>query len=477
MHRITVSSLVLLLASTTLSAQDDDADNNAPRVVELRVHPARPPRPALRYSLLPALRDQRPGNAQPLYTTAALMLTESAAAEIAEKWKEYRDTPPGELPRDALRTLLEKHPSVLRYATLAARRERCVWDVPIREVGIIEAILPSLAKNRALGRLLALEARLEIAEGRYDDAMQTLQVGMTLARNTAQGRTLIHGLVGADIARTMAEQLEALVQAPETPNLYWALTALPRPFVDLRDGLRTERALPYFSYPQLRTLASAPLTAEQSQALVDDLVRVLILANPEHSGHNKDQSMDAIKKQSAARVATSYPLARRNLLARGLAPDRVDAMSRPQVVLLAGLRGYERWRDDLFKWINVPYWQARESLARIEDAFEQPAAREESEPFHAFLPSVGRAYFTVTRLDRRLAALRTVEAVRLYAAAHDGALPASLADIDAIPIPTDPVTGQPILYRRDGDTAIIDLPAPPDLTPDHGDRYVITLAR
>ncbi len=48
-----------------------------------------------------------------------------------------------------------------------------------------------------------------------------------------------------------------------------------------------------------------------------------------------------------------------------------------------------------------------------------------------------------------------MEAVRLYAAAHDGKLPASLDDVKDVPIPDDPVTGQPFGYRRVGDRAFL----------------------
>ena len=55
-----------------------------------------------------------------------------------------------------------------------------------------------------------------------------------------------------------------------------------------------------------------------------------------------------------------------------------------------------------------------------------------------------------TRMDRRVAALRCVEAVRLYAAAHDGKLPPSLDEIKDVPVPRDPVDDKPFGYRLVG---------------------------
>ena len=61
-------------------------------------------------------------------------------------------------------------------------------------------------------------------------------------------------------------------------------------------------------------------------------------------------------------------------------------------------------------------------------------------------------------LDRRVAALRVVEAIRLYAASHDGKLPEDLNQVTEVPVPDDPATGKPFEYRRDGAAAVLALP-------------------
>ena len=57
------------------------------------------------------------------------------------------------------------------------------------------------------------------------------------------------------------------------------------------------------------------------------------------------------------------------------------------------------------------------------------------------------------RLDRRVAALRVVEAIRMHAATHGGSLPESLDKITEVPVPFDPVTGQPFGYHLEGGRA------------------------
>jgi hypothetical protein len=54
------------------------------------------------------------------------------------------------------------------------------------------------------------------------------------------------------------------------------------------------------------------------------------------------------------------------------------------------------------------------------------------------------------RLEQRIALLRHVEALRLYAAAHAGTLPEKLADVE-VPLPVDPFTGKAFRYEvKDG---------------------------
>ncbi len=55
-------------------------------------------------------------------------------------------------------------------------------------------------------------------------------------------------------------------------------------------------------------------------------------------------------------------------------------------------------------------------------------------------------------MDQRIALLRHVEALRLYAAEHDGTLPAKLSDV-SVPLPVDPFTGKPFRYEVTGNTA------------------------
>ena len=93
-------------------------------------------------------------------------------------------------------------------------------------------------------------------------------------------------------------------------------------------------------------------------------------------------------------------------------------------------------------------------------------------PLEQHLPG---ALFAFARTDRQLAALRCIEALRLYAAGHDGKLPPTLDDIKEVPIPSNPVTGKPFSYRLEGRTAVLEAGGGPITRP--RPQYHITVAK
>ena len=86
-----------------------------------------------------------------------------------------------------------------------------------------------------------------------------------------------------------------------------------------------------------------------------------------------------------------------------------------------------------------------------------------------------RIHLLMNRLDRHLAALQCLEAIRLHASTHEGKFPKQLADIAQVPVPDDPVTGKPFIYRRTGSKAILEGPAPKGATAKEAIRYELNL--
>ena len=73
---------------------------------------------------------------------------------------------------------------------------------------------------RQWGRILALKARVEIVEGKYDNAIRTVETGLAFGRHVAEGPFLINGLIGVAITNLVLAPLEDLIAQPGAPNLY-----------------------------------------------------------------------------------------------------------------------------------------------------------------------------------------------------------------------------------------------------------------
>lgn len=465
-----LTAILLLAAVPWLAAADQPVEQ--PVTKKLVLHPQSEPRPALKYLLLPSFLDRRPGNAAVNYGRAlSKEMTPTLDTERWEQIEKWRQTPLAELPKDKVREELRATMSEGLFGMLekGSQRETIDWQLPVREENFITILLPELQHLRTFARLIALKARLEIAEGKLDEAIHTLQVGYAMARHVSQGPTLIHGLVGIAMSSLMSEQLETLVQQPGAPNLYWALAQLPDPLIDMRPGFETEWGMIYLSYPEFRDLKSKDLTPEQWTALLRKLGESLQSWGNFSAG---DSPVNRLMGTGMAMLI--YPEAKRRLVERGHPAEKVHAMPIAQVVLLDLFGSYDETRDDMFKWFYVEYWQGREDLKRLERKIVED--RMGNIIAGLLLPALDRARFAMAKGERTIAALRVVEGLRLYAAANEGRLPEKLADVQ-VPLPIDPVTGNPFVYSKQGDTAILEGPIPPDMTrAQDGLRYEITMA-
>jgi hypothetical protein len=183
----------------------------------------------------------------------------------------------------------------------------------------------------------------------------------------------------------------------------------------------------------------------------------------------------------AALVALIYPNARAYLLSHGRTAEQLDALPLTQVVLMFELAQYDRWMDEYAKVYSLPYWQARPQIAKVDQALGNRKADPASGGLLAsmLIPATGKVLRAQVRTQRRVAMLRTVEALRLYAAAHQGSLPETLDDLRDVPVPLDPMTGKAFGYIRHGPERVtLDAPPPPgeQAWENNALRYEITLA-
>jgi hypothetical protein len=295
-----------------------------------------------------------------------------------------------------------------------------------------------------------------------------------MAKHANQADTLISALVGTAIAQLMTDQATELSQIPGAPNLYWALTDLPRPLINLREAMQAERLMVNALFPLQESgvdVRTTPLSIQQFQERL------------EHFMGTPPYQRTEFRLFLIGVTAKAYPEAKRFLLSQGLAAETVEAMPHVQVVFLFSLAEYDRLFDEMLKWQGVPYWQARAGLEKAEQGLKQERVKEgelERLPLAGlFLPAVRKVFFATTRIDRKIAALRCIEAIRLYGAGHDGKLPGALSEITEVPIPIDPVTGKEFEYRVEEGKAVLAAPPPSGEKPGSGNylKYELTLAK
>ena len=131
------------------------------------------------------------------------------------------------LPRKEAESTLEELKGSLELVERAAKCKQCDWPFAV------DMKQEAFRGYRMMGYAIALKARLKIAEGKYDEAISSIQTGLAMGRHLGESSVLPHGLAGIAISAFMCNQVEQLVQEPDAPNVYWALKGLPRPLIDL----------------------------------------------------------------------------------------------------------------------------------------------------------------------------------------------------------------------------------------------------
>jgi len=450
------------------------SEAEAIRTIQLQLRPAPEPRCALQYRFEAPYIEQELGNAAFLYQIAVAQMMQTNSGDWAinrDTLRQWYNDPIESLPLEKVRPAIARFEQSFRLLEAAAQREQCTWEYPIRKEGFAY-VSPLLNEYRTLSRLVAMKAKLEIHDGDMDTALKTLRSGVSLARGVGAGPNFVQHLVGVAMAASMLRQIDGLIQQPEAPNLYWALTTLPDPLVDIRQAVRMESECLEAEMPELRTLETTVLSNEQALDLWE---RAAMWVGYKDDG--PDRWLD--KARDLATTMELYPQAKATLLEQGYSAEKLEAWPALYVIVLHQYQQFRAIRDLTFKWTYVPYAQIRERLRQgdraVSGLWKYSHASGLVNPFVYALPAVYRIAFLDARLKRDIAILRCVEAIRMYAADHDGKLPGSLAAITAVPVPLDPLYGQAFRYELAGGKAILESPVPPDGRPKDGLRYEITL--
>jgi hypothetical protein len=460
--RTRTAGLMLAVATAAVPlicrAQDAPATGPAakdpPRSIAMAVRAAKEPLPAFKYRLIPPVDEQTPGNGAPLYLNGFSMMGEDITfggkkQEIYDVAERLLAMPMADLAKSEEATsFLNSFSGSTRFFELAGRRERIDWETPIREDGFA-ALLPSLNHVRQAGMVMAAQARTLAARGDVDGAIGKLKTLFALAHALDANPVLVQSLVGAGVAELGLKTLEDIQRSPGCPNLYWALADLPHPMFNAATAMQWERSAVRFSIPALRGRADAELSSEDWQSVPREFPRLMQYMSSRGTAMSTDNAVGRLVVAVAM-----FPRAKAYLVEQqGFAADRVEAMPAGEVLGRWMIGSYERWSDEQTKWARVPVWQAAEGSARAERALAEAKQAGSDDPVLGMIPSLRRAQVSLAAVDRHAALLQLVEAIRDYAAKHEGRVPKSLADVTNLPPPIDPMTNQPFEYTATSDSS------------------------
>ncbi|MHC4725878.1 MAG: hypothetical protein ACYS17_01495 [Planctomycetota bacterium] len=205
--------------------------------LELTVNPAKAPESAKKYQLLPKADEQADADAVTLYEKAIQALPRGRKQDKQIQLWLKLPPEPEQLPAKEVTEMLQKYMESLELVSQATRCKQCNW--PKWKPG---TTLPDTSEYRSLAFLLELWARMEIVHGEYDRALLVMQTGFGMSRHLGQAPTCVQAMVGTAIGAVMCKEVELFIKGKDSPNLYWALANLPRPFADVKKAIEAERA-------------------------------------------------------------------------------------------------------------------------------------------------------------------------------------------------------------------------------------------
>ena len=204
-------------------------------LIRLTVDPAAAPKPALRYLLLPELKEMNPGN--PIQGYLKCFMEQQKFffdKESFQRREKLLVMPLKELPA---RELQDYGGLALKQADWAARLDNPDWQILLN----IEGRGDLRADPRRAGAPTPGQCTqgAHASRGRPGPLRRRPPNGQDHVRHVAPpGRApdVRRQPVGVAIANLAIGPLEEMLEQPGCPNLYWALTNLPNPLVPLDTG-------------------------------------------------------------------------------------------------------------------------------------------------------------------------------------------------------------------------------------------------
>lgn len=450
-----------IAAQEAHSTDQTEVEAHGARVLKLT--PAGEPSPALRYRFWPDRFEMQPGNAFVRFQRAILLMKNAMDNSKANgSWSDvarWIETPIEDFPTDSVREFLTTYQEGIAEAHEARLLRDSEYDLGaenLRGARALDLPLPEIQEMRSLARLLQLQVRLQVAEGKIDEAIETLQVGFRLGEATGQAADfLIARLVGLTITSNMLKEVETCIQHKDCPNLYWALATLPPTSSEVEESIAFESAILVRYFPELDNLPDEGLPAETwRQRLTKTLINLnkiednTFLAKPEEEQDNE------VAMRLGMTILALSESSRRQLVDDGISEGRVSKMSPEEIVVRATASSLKKVQDDLFKWTLIPKemrpYYLRYAEARLPFMSKTNIADSIAK---AFLPAISPTLSLGERVNLKIAELATIESIRNHIFVMKQ-LPEQIDiwnvanPLSLLPVWPDPISGNQFSYQK-----------------------------
>ncbi|MBI9018521.1 MAG: hypothetical protein JEZ07_14810 [Phycisphaerae bacterium] len=452
----TIRIITILLFTTITFAADAKTQEPGPRIVQLTITPSKEPTPGNQPSLTVPFTDQIVDNAALYYLRPLPKMAYIAKDNpvLFDKLGEMLQKDINSIPKEDLDEIFQHFPYLFGPFKQGIHCNSCQWPQNIRSKGLSASMPYSSIYLRQTSQIFALKARKNIAEGKYDQALELTKTLLIVSKHIAHERGTIGNLHASRMFKLPLDTLEILIQKPDAPNLYWALATLPDPFFDIKKISEIEIFLFNFhkspSFKSYEKILTEILTADQAKELA--------LEQFNYMQNTKGKWIDIPEDKIISCLLKYYPQARKYLLANGWLTEKIDNMEKLQISMIYTLELAQHSIQRLHRWFNIPYHQAINKIKSEQEAIKGLLKSHQDLPGNILLSStsnIKKSYCMFTTVDRRIRALRIIEALKLHVH-KTGKLPDSLSQIKCVPIPIDPITGKDFRYKLKNNIATID---------------------
>jgi hypothetical protein len=309
---------------------------------------------------------------------------------------------------DLGREVIDQQSTSIRLLIEAAETPHCAWPIDYNAPGHT-LVFPHFGRMRSAARLLSMDSYVLTAEGDHDEALRSCGAIFGIAEHAKADPVIIGALVGYAVqgigAMALEESLSLGQPSPEACRTLFDQLASTSKTESMRRALMGERALGIQFFEDIRAGRGA-------------------------LGRAFSDPPDAAPYVGPGRLMLSfYPTLGRPLF-------NLDEAA------------FMRHLNANIEAIDLPWPQSRDEMQRLD--YEHPARHVLTS---MIVPVFRRAALSMERASAQVGAAQIALAAKAYRAEH-GRYPEWLSELaaDGWELPTDPFSGKPYHYRREGDS-------------------------